>query len=787
MDASRKRQLYVYYRVALLSAGWFPPMARAARKRDARFADALMGLRELENEHARAYAQLHERFHGKRPFGYRLWLFVGWVFTLFRFPIPYDIMIILGADVVRASVDQLKLDLDRDDNPPELQRVLQRHLSDTRQSLQVMAPDGRPERGHTPEGRGVAVRTIFLTALRSQRYLLPVMEELIRLGLIVLLLVLLSVPAGWFLQGAITNGIIQGEPLTTLHTTALLLDPAEYVEVERLSDEARRALRWRVFWAIWLTSLWVVPLGFWLGVRFFTLVQKMNQHLRVDLLARVQAQSLRYHSESRVGDTIYRVYQDSSTVVGIMLHLLGRPISTTFSTAAAIAVIFLFDPRLSLAILFSVALSLWLVAKFTTPLQLGFREARRRNSAMTSRIQEILTGIKVIKAYGAEPAQQALLEADSRAAFHAAFAARSRLAGFQILAFVAAGTTLLVGEAMMVIWTDLQTPTFAAWLFASFGFTIWNLGAFSSGRARMASGVTAAEDGIRSWGRGQDALVAMDRVFDILDMEPEVADEADAVELPPLQREISFHDVSFRYQPERPVLENVSFTAEAGSITALVGPTGSGKTTITSLLLRLFDPDEGRIEVDGLDLRGVKVDSLRDNVSVALQENVLFGTTIRENIRYAVPDASDARVREAARVACADAFIEEQSEGYDTELGERGTKLSTGQRQRLSIARAVIKDTPVLILDEPTASLDAETELRVLERLSEWGRGRAIFLITHRLSTIRRADRIIYLRSGRIEEMGSHEELMGREGGAYRRFVELERAGRPPEPEEVAE
>jgi ABC-type multidrug transport system fused ATPase/permease subunit len=237
--------------------------------------------------------------------------------------------------------------------------------------------------------------------------------------------------------------------------------------------------------------------------------------------------------------------------------------------------------------------------------------------------------------------------------------------------------------------------------------------------------------------------------------------------------------VTFGYEPEHPVLREIELTANAGEITALVGPTGSGKSTLVSLLLRLFDPDHGRIEVDGQDLRGYTLDSLRASVAIALQENLLFGTTVRENIRYAAPDASEDQVRKAARIACAEAFIDALPHGFDTALGERGSKLSTGQRQRLSIARAVIKDTPVLILDEPTASLDAETEVQVLKNLAQWGSGRAIFLITHRLSTIRRADKIIYLHEGEIVETGSHAELMSRADGAYRRFVELEREATP--------
>jgi ABC-type multidrug transport system fused ATPase/permease subunit len=311
---------------------------------------------------------------------------------------------------------------------------------------------------------------------------------------------------------------------------------------------------------------------------------------------------------------------------------------------------------------------------------------------------------------------------------------------------------------------------------AALGFSVWTLGLFNYFKVRFGDAASQLRQLFRTWGRTQDIAIGLDRVFELLDLEPEIQDAPDAVPLEAVREGIRYREIGFRYQPDRPALESVSFEARVGTISAIVGPTGSGKTTLMALLLRLFDPQEGVIEIDGLDIRKLRVASLRDSVAVALQENLLFGTTVRENIRYAVADASDAKVREAARVAGADEFIARLPEGYDTLLGERGTKLSTGQRQRLSIARAILKDTPILILDEPTASLDAETELRVMDNLAKWGEERLIFLITHRLSTIRRADQILVLKDGSIAERGSHGELMVSRNGTYRNLVVTEEA-----------
>ncbi|MEN8161232.1 MAG: ABC transporter ATP-binding protein, partial [Myxococcota bacterium] len=429
-----------------------------------------------------------------------------------------------------------------------------------------------------------------------------------------------------------------------------------------------------------------------------------------------------------------------------------------------------FDWRLGLALLLLVPPLLGLGVALSRRLRVAFRRARERNSDLTSRIQETLAGIRVIKAYGGEGFEQGRFETASVGAFSAAFEARA-LFGFLGVALF---WVTAIGIILAAGWGALQTARGEALhAFGAAATAVWTLGLFNYFKVRFGDGGSSLRRAFRTWGEAQDVVIGLDRVFELLDLEPEVKNAAHPVRFPPLERGVRFEGVRFRYQADRPALERVDFEAPVGNVTAIVGPTGSGKSTLMALLLRLFDPEQGRILVDDVDVRDVDLDALRANVAVALQENLLFGASVRDNIRYAVPNASDEAVRAAARVACADAFIEALPEGYDTLLGERGTKLSTGQRQRLSIARAVLKDTPILILDEPTAALDAQTELSVLESLARWGEGRLIFLITHRLSTIRRADQILLLADGEIAEAGTHEALLAR-GGRYAALVTRE-------------
>lgn len=585
---------------------------------------------------------------------------------------------------------------------------------------------------------------------------------------------------GLLMAEIVNQSLLQNEPLMPGLAVMIGYPEMSTALTDALTEAQRMELRWapiKVEFALFLL-LW--PLEIVLLYYIVWIFQKINHELRLAMVDRWHRLSLRHHADHRVGDSIWRIQTDSETVTSV-LKVVGELVTIAVRIVAALALVTILSPLLGFLALF-VALPTLVLARWAMP---RFRTRslvqRMANADLTSRVQESFRSIRLTKAYQAGPRSQARFEDDSMIAFNAEY--RNARLGFRVGVMTDSYTEVFIfaGVFLMALWVNGGESTFATELIALAGlsFVVWNLSAFRWASERHGEAIRSMTDAMRMWGWAQDVAMGLKRVFDILDMDPEVNDREDAVPFQGFEREIRFENVAFAYSADRPVLNDVSLTAVPGTITAIVGPTGSGKSTLMSLLLRLFDPDRGVISIDGRDLREFSVDSLRQNIAIALQENVLFGMTIRENIRYAVPEVDDERVLEAVRIACLQESVAALPDGLDTMLGDRGGRLSTGQRQRLSIARAIVRDTPVLVLDEPTAALDADTEHRVLGNLAEWANDsgtsrRAIFLITHRISTIRRADNIVYLEDGRVAESGDHDTLMGIENGRYRAFVQAE-------------
>ena len=621
-------------------------------------------------------------------------------------------------------------------------------------------------------------RRVVHIFLRTSPFIRPAARHLVVFILISVAIAIFSAALLFIITGLMNGGIVGGRPLGQLHVAIYGLDPALYVEVEELAPDARRSLRWLVILTT-IPLVGVVVAG-GLGLYYYSvwIFQGINQRMRVSLIDRLQAQSLNFHANARTGDAIYRVYQDSAMVTQIIRAIFLEPLMFTGRFLFAVATVAAFDPALA-AMLAVVTLPILVLGRvFSSPLRRAFRTARERNSLLTSWIQESVLGVRVVKATRSEANREHSFRGYSLGAFEAAFRSRVMLTVLGILAFAVIGLAVLATQSMAAMWSNVEASTFARNVLLGFGFAVWNLGSFTAATGRVADGLGSVNALISLWGRAQDMAVGLGRVFEVLDLEPDIEDAPDARAVPLFRTAVKFRNVGFGYLPGRPVLTDIDLEAKPGTVTAIVGPTGSGKSTMMSLLLRLADPDTGSIEIDGTDLKDLQVDSLRAQIALATQENILFSDTVLENIRYAAPGATRQAAVDAAKVACADDFIAALPNGYDTPLGERATKLSSGQRQRIVIARAVVKDAPILILDEPTAALDAETELAVLGNLKAWGRGRCIFLITHRLSTIRQADTVAYLRDGRLRETGTHDALMARPDGAYRRFVSAETVNR---------
>ena len=622
-----------------------------------------------------------------------------------------------------------------------------------------------------------SVKEAFKLAWRCWPYYRPQAKHLATFVLINSVLGAFALGAAFVGTDLIENKIILGEKLEPLQATMLLLDEdfvsSAGAENGQLGLEQRKVVRERVI--VLAGVLAVLLLGISVCVWYYMtwIFQRVNQDLRVEMLSRVEHLSLRYHSDSKTGDAIYRIYQDSATIVNVLLYMVISPLRVVAWATFGIVVLLLFSPVLGFLLVAAAVPTIMLMRFYIPKIRVAATLSREYNSDLTSRIQETLAAIRVVKASGAETRLMERFQSDSQKALDAAFDMRKYIAYLTVSVAVVGLSFVFIADYFMATWAIRGDSTFLGGSIALVGFAVWNLGAFKVATGRGEEVSAQIWELAFYWSTVQDLVAGLKRAFFLLDLEPEVVDVESPQAFPEKLKEVRIENIEFGYQPDRMILKGASLSAKTGTVTAIVGATGSGKSTLMSMLLRLYNPDSGAVLVNEVALSQMSAEDVRSNVSIALQQNVLFATSVADNIRYGRSDIDQGQVTAAAQVACADEFVRAMPDGYDTELGERGGKLSTGQRQRISIARAVLRDTPILILDEPTASLDAETERRVMANLGEWGRERVVFIITHRLSTIRNADQIALLEDGVIKELGSHQQLLA-QNGAYAEFVAAE-------------
>jgi len=500
----------------------------------------------------------------------------------------------------------------------------------------------------------------------------------------------------------------------------------------------------------------IAAAGTWLQAYLMAgVAQRAVRDMRRDLFARLQTLPLRFFDQRAHGELMSRLTNDVDNVSNVLASSFSQLISSLFGLVGVIIIMFLLNRILAGVALVVMPLTFVLTRYIAKHTRQGFRETQQSLGELNGIIEETITGERTVKAFVREQTtlenfaviNQRLRKVAQRARIFASF----------------------MGPLMnMVNYLGLAIVASAGGWLAVLGLaTVGEIASFVNYAGRLGFPLNQIANLFTSI---QSALAGAERVFDLMDEAPEI-DAVGAQSMEHVHGNVTFEQVGFGYDPAVPVLKEVSLHAKAGQMIALVGPTGAGKTTIANLLTRFYDVDSGSIRIDGLDVKAVKKDDLRRKLALVLQDNFLFATPVIENIRYGQLEATDEQVIQAARLANADTFIRRLPQGYQTVLSERGSNLSQGQRQLLAIARAILADPDILILDEATSNVDTRTEKHLQEALMRLMKGRTSFVIAHRLSTIRDADQVLVIHNGEIIETGTHESLLGEKGFYYRLYM----------------
>ena len=491
------------------------------------------------------------------------------------------------------------------------------------------------------------------------------------------------------------------------------------------------------------------------GASFFVIARTallMIHTLRSRLVTHLRTLSLRYFANTSVGELIFRAINDARAIQEVMIFGFGTWVTLAFRILLMAVFMALLDPLLTVVALLVVPALALTIRTLARRIQLASQASREHMGDLTSHIEQTMGAIRAVQVFGDEENERERLETISMRFVRAQLRFRwsEQLLNIATVSITGIATAVVLWAASRRV-IDGSVTVGSLWVFVTYMQAIYQL----------------MNQIMFVFGPFQDAVVGVGRAFQVLDTVPDIVERPDAIALVPFATEVRFDAVTLVHDVGRVALDGIDLVVRRGEKVALVGETGSGKTSVLNLIPRLYDASGGRVTIDGVDVRDVTLPSLRRQVSVVSQEPLLFSSSIRDNIRYGRLAATDEEVEAAAIAARAHEFISELPDGYDTSVGERGVKLSVGQQQRISIARAFLKDAPLLLLDEPTSALDANTEADFLVSLEALMAGRTVVIVAHRLSTIRGADRIYVLDRGRVVETGSHAELYGR-GGAYR-------------------
>ena len=492
-------------------------------------------------------------------------------------------------------------------------------------------------------------------------------------------------------------------------------------------------------------------LGLWSSFLFVRVGLQALLKLRTELFAYLQSLPLKFHDARRSSDSSFRIAYDSQSVQTIYNRGFTNIFSSTITLASIFVIMLRLDWELTVISVAIVPVVVWAINHFSDRVRRESTSIQEKESAVLTLAQEGLSSIKVVHAFGGEEAAVNQFQAQARESL----AANLQLTMTNVQSAWVINTLMALGTAAMIYLGTIHV--------LDGRLSLGNLWVFLSYLAMLYAPIEALTQ--TAWAL-EGATAGAQRCFEVLDHADDVRDAADAVRVEGTSGSIRFEDVAFSYDLTQPILQDVTLDIEPGERVAFVGGTGAGKSTLLSLVPRFYDPTAGRVLLDGRDLKEITKKSLRSQISLVLQDTLLFSTTIRENIAYGRPGATEAEIIEAAERAQAGEFIRKLPRGFDSPVGERGGHLSVGQRQRIGIARAFLKDSPILLLDEPTSALDPATERAIMDTLESLMSGRTTLIISHRLSTVHQLDKIVVLKDGKIAEIGSGDKLIA-SGGVY--------------------
>ncbi len=480
---------------------------------------------------------------------------------------------------------------------------------------------------------------------------------------------------------------------------------------------------------------------------YFTesVAQNVANDLRLKVYHHLQRLSLTYYDSHQIGNILSTITSDVSTIQSFASSALLSMLIDALTILGMLGLMFYMNWDFALVAVSVTPILLLFVARFKKAVKKATHEVRAEQSTMVSVLQQGLESVRAVKAFGRQDLEEAHLKSISLGTVNASLKAR------KVKSLLSPVVSLVVAACTaFVLWRGAHLVLVEAMTLGGLTVFLSYLGKFFKPVQDLAKMTTSIAQ----------ASVSLERIQSILDTDTIIPQKANAITPGKLKGEINFEHVAFAYDPEAPVLSDIHFGIKAGQRIGICGPTGGGKSTVVSLIPRFYDPTKGKVLIDGIDITDFEMHKLRDQIAFVLQDTVLFFGTIRENIAYGKANATDEEIEAAAKMANADEFIARMPHGYDTMVGERGLTLSGGQRQRIGIARAIVRNSPILILDEPTAALDTESEKLVMEALERLMQGRTVIIIAHRLSTIRDADKIVVLKGGYVAEQGTHDELL---------------------------